>query len=145
MSTDVIVSHSLFLLKSTSSSLTIHTHTHTHTPNHSHTLTLTRSHSLSHTHSRVSIHTCVRLCLSHTSWVYADGLCACAFLRMLLDLQRERTWKMGPIKRKEDLEDVSHAPRMGFRGVSGERTCRGAVVTTVPDWFPALLRDLSEV
>ena len=35
-----------------------------------------------------------------------SGLCACVFLQMLLDLPRERTWKMGPIKRMQEFAPI---------------------------------------
>ena len=35
-----------------------------------------------------------------------SGLCACVFLQMLLDLSRERTWKMGPIKRMQEFDPI---------------------------------------
>jgi len=35
-----------------------------------------------------------------------SGLCSCVFLQMLLDLPRERTWKMGPIKRMQDFDPI---------------------------------------
>jgi hypothetical protein len=35
-----------------------------------------------------------------------SGLRACVFLQMLLDLPRERTWKMGPIKRMQEFDPI---------------------------------------
>ena len=49
-----------------------------------------------------------------------SGLCVCVFLKMLLDLPRERTWKMGPIKRLEDFDPVFF--QESFRFTQGEFT-----------------------
>ena len=49
-----------------------------------------------------------------------SGLRACVFLQMLLDLPRERTWKMGPIKRMEEFDPVFFQET--FRFSQGEFT-----------------------
>ena len=49
-----------------------------------------------------------------------SDLRACVFLKMLLDLPRERTWKMGPIKRLEDFDPVFF--QESFRFTQGEFT-----------------------
>ena len=38
--------------------------------------------------------------------VVVSGLRACVFLQTLLDLPRERTWKMGPIKRIQEFDPI---------------------------------------
>jgi hypothetical protein len=49
-----------------------------------------------------------------------SGLRACVFLQMLLDMPRERTWKMGPIKRMEEFDPVFFQET--FRFSQGEFT-----------------------
>jgi hypothetical protein len=48
------------------------------------------------------------------------GLRACVFLQMLLDMPRERTWKMGPIKRMEEFDPIFFQET--FRFSQGEFT-----------------------
>jgi hypothetical protein len=38
--------------------------------------------------------------------VVVSVLCPCVFLEMLLDLPREHTWKMGPIKRMQEFDPI---------------------------------------
>jgi hypothetical protein len=49
-----------------------------------------------------------------------SGLRACVFLQMLLDLPRERTWKMGPIKRIQEFDPIFFQET--FRFSQGEFT-----------------------
>ena len=49
-----------------------------------------------------------------------SGLRACVFLQMLLDLSRELTWKMGPIKSMQEFDPIFFQET--FRFSQGEFT-----------------------
>lgn len=67
-----------------------------------------------------------------------SGLRACGFLQMLLELPRERTWKMAPIKRMEEFDPVFFQET--FRFSQGEFT---EILSSMRDLDGDLLVDVN--